>query len=512
MHKYFLTIDNGGTNTKVVIFDEVGKQIAVSAFPTKGLQPHSGFHEINLNKLWQDLQVAIKDVLQKAQLQGEDISGIATVGHGKGLYLLDKAQKPFTNGILSADSRAESQAHQLEENVSQIFEISHQHIMPSQAPVILKWLKEHDSNTYQNIGSVLSNKDFTGFLLTGEVKQELGDASGNNFVNLTSREYDSRLFDFFGIPEMISKMPPLIRATDIRGRITTKVAAETGLKTGTPVYGGMFDIDACAVATGVLSEERFSVIAGTWNMNIFPSKKMAGIKSGLMNSIFPTDRYLVEASSPTSAGNLAIILKMLMTAEMRDAHDAHRSIYDNLEAFLKNTDATFSKVFFFPFLYGSNADSDAEGTFIGIRSNTTKSELIRAVYEGIVFAHRYHNEALIKVLGKKPKTIRMSGGACNSSSWVQMFADILQVPIEIVSATELGGLGGAIASAVGSGYYQTIEEAVTNMSTVTRQFLPNKQQSKIYDQKYAVYKKLLESLEGSWSFLRETQELLEKKG
>jgi len=509
MHKYFLTIDNGGTNTKVIIFNELGVQVAVSSFPTRDIQPHSSFHEIDLARLWDDLQVSIRDVLDKAQLLGKDISGIATVGHGKGLYVLDKNLQLFTNGILSADSRAEYEANHFEKKIAAIFEISHQHVMASQAPVILKWMKDHQENIYKNIGSILSNKDFIGYLLTGEVKQELGDASGNNFINLKTQKYDSRLFDFFGIPEMFAKMPPLIHAADIRGEITPEVADKTGLSVGTPVYGGMFDIDACSVATGVLDESKFSVIAGTWNMNLFPSDSMAALDSGLMNSIFPTGKYLIEASSPTSAGNLAIILKMLMTAEIRDAKDTNRSIYTDLEAFLQNTDATFSKVFFFPFLYGSNVNPDAEGTFIGIRSNTTKSELIRAVYEGIVFAHRYHIESLISVLGKCPQAIRMSGGACNSEAWVQMFADILKIPIELVSASELGGLGGAIASSVGSGLYNSIEEAVNKMSTVSKKFVPNKRQSDLYDQKYVVYKKLLEKLDDTWTLLRDTQERLE---
>ena len=71
MENYFLTIDNGGTNTKVIIFDQSGNQIAVEAFPTKGLEPKSGFHEIDLIKLWQDLATAIRAVLVKGKLKGD---------------------------------------------------------------------------------------------------------------------------------------------------------------------------------------------------------------------------------------------------------------------------------------------------------------------------------------------------------------------------------------------------------------------------------------------------------
>lgn len=510
MHRNFLTVDNGGTNTKVIIFDEMGHQKAVSAFPTKNLEPHSGFHEIDLNDLRQSLGVKIKEVLRRAGLTGDQIAGVATVGHGKGLYVLDQANQVFMNGILSADNRAEDDAICFEKAVGQIFDISHQHVMASQAPVILHWLKEHQPDKYRQIGTIFSNKDFVGFLLTGEVKQEIGDASGNNFVNLTTGQYDQRLFQFFGIPEMFDKMPPLMKATEQRGVISTVAAQLTGLKEGTPVFGGMFDIDACAVATGVLDASKFSLIAGTWNMNIFPSDHMASLKSGLMNSIFPTDKYLLEASSPTSAGNLAIILKMLMTAEIRDAKDAGNSIYDTLEVFLENTDATFTKLIFFPFLYGSNVAPDAEGTFIGVRSNTTKSEMIRAVYEGIAFAHRYHVESLIKELGHRPSVIRMSGGACNSLSWVQMFADILNIPVELVSADELGGLGGAITSAVGLKMYGSIEDAIGQMSHVRARFEPHHQETVRYDEKYQLYRKMQQAMDPVWAEFHLMQDKLEK--
>ena len=249
MENYFLTIDNGGTNTKVIIFDQSGNQIAVEAFPTKGLEPKSGFHEIDLIKLWQDLATAIRAVLVKGKLKGDQIKGIATVGHGKGLYTLDKEQHIFMNGILSADSRAEKYAAEFEGRVEEIFPLSHQHVMTSQAPVILRWLKDYRSELYNQIGSILSNKDFIGYLLTGEVKQEIGDASGNNLVNLDSEKYDRRLLEFFGITEMMTKLPPLIKATDQRGKVSIEAAEATGLVEGTPVFGGMFDIDACAIAS-----------------------------------------------------------------------------------------------------------------------------------------------------------------------------------------------------------------------------------------------------------------------
>lgn len=500
---YFLTIDNGGTNTKAIIIDAQGHQLGKASFGTKRLTPQPDFQEIALTTLLTDIGHVIQKALQNAQIMPEQVSAVAVVGHGKGLYVLDQNGKIFMNGILSTDNRAKKIAAALNQQVARIYPLSHQQVMASQAPVILRWLKENQPEKYRRIGYVLSNKDFIRYLLTGKIYQELGDASGNNLVNLDTGSYDLHLLDFFGIPEIYPKLPPIIHATDYAGEITAAAAQATGLRQETPVYGGMFDIDACALATGVLDEQLFSMIAGTWNMNIFPSKQQAPITAGLMNSIFPTGENLIEASSPTSAGNLDLMLKMLLADESQNAQANHKSIYDYLETMLENTDANYAQLVFFPFLYGSNVDPNAEGAFIGIQSSTTKSEMIRAVYEGICFAHHYHVDQLLKVLGHPPVAIRMSGGACNSKQWVQMFADVLNLPIELTAATELGGLGGAIACAVGSGVYPNFLTAVSKMTRVVARYEPREAATKIYEQKYHVYRSLLQALDGNWAGLND---------
>lgn len=506
MNKYFLTIDNGGTNTKAIVIDTKGNQIGAVAFPTMRIEDKPGFHEIDLNELWNAISDAINKVIAKTKIDPIDIVGVSCVGHGKGLYMLDENHEIFAHGILSTDSRAVDLAEQFEAKNGEIFPISHQHVMDSQSPVLLNWLKQNDFKTYSNIGVVLSAKDFVRSQLTGEVYQEYGDASGNNFLNLDTKEYDPQLFDFFGIKEMYDKMPPLKYYDELAGHVTKKAAVKTGLAAGTPVFAGMFDIDACSLATGVLDDNYFSVIAGTWNINVFPSTKRADEASGLMNSIYPTGLNLVEASSATSAGNLAMTLQSLMSEEIKNAATSDQSIYDVLEDFLNHTDASFSKVIFFPFLYGSNVNPDAEGAYIGIQSSTTKSAMVRAVYEGIVFAHRYHIEQLLKVLGHKPQAIRLSGGGTNSSAWVQIFANILNIPIQLVEGSELGGLGGAMGAAVGSGVYDNINEAVDNMFHLRTEIKPQPDQVKIYDQKYHMYLKLLDSLDGVWSDFKTMQE------
>ena len=88
--KHFLTIDNGGTNTKVIIVDQDGRQLSVSSFPTDAIERRPGFREVNPGQMWRDIGKAVKAALESAGLDGSQIDGVVPVGHGKGLYVLGK--------------------------------------------------------------------------------------------------------------------------------------------------------------------------------------------------------------------------------------------------------------------------------------------------------------------------------------------------------------------------------------------------------------------------------------
>ena len=92
--KHFLTIDNGGTNTKVIIVDQNGRQLSVSSFPTDAIERRPGFREVNPGQMWRDIGKAVKAALESAGLDGSQIDGVVPVGHGKGLYVLGKDGKP----------------------------------------------------------------------------------------------------------------------------------------------------------------------------------------------------------------------------------------------------------------------------------------------------------------------------------------------------------------------------------------------------------------------------------
>ena len=153
---------------------------------------------------------------------------------------------------------------------------------------------------------------------------------------------------------------------------------------------------------------------------------------------------------------------------------------------------------FLPFLMASNVHPNARGTFVGLSLNHTRKHLARSVYEGIAFCHRWHLEKLLKTRQDAPKCIRLAGGAARSAVWAQMFADVMGLPVETVEANETGALGCAIAAAVATGEYDSLEAAVENMTAVSRRYEPDRSVTGIYDRKYALYCKTIGQLDALW--------------
>lgn len=487
MARYFLGIDNGGTMTKSALFDDCGREMAVCAMDTPVLVPCDGWNERDMDALWEITCQTIRGVLQKSGIAPEEICGIGCTGHGKGLYLWGKDNKPATNAIASTDHRASEIAVRFKANgtTAKAAEKTLQELRDVHPVCLLLWFKENRPQVYENIQWVFEAKDYIRFRLTGEAYAEMTDYSGTGLMNLRTAKFDRELLTLYGIGEIWNSLPPLKVSTDLCGCVTEEVAKKTGLVAGTPVCGGMFDIDACAVAMDVLSEEQMCVITGTWSINEYISREPVSGTGTTLNSLFCVPGYyLVEESSPTSAGNLDWVMDLT----------GQKKHYAQVNQAVENLTAEGSNVIFLPFLYGSNTAVD-KGAFLNLTNKTSDAELYRAVFEGVAYCHKMHVDRLL-AKRERPSAIRIAGGATNSGVWLQIFADVLGFPLEVVETKELGTLGAAMAAAVCAGVYRDYPDAAGNMVACNETIYPDPARIGIYKKKYKAYRQIIDRLEG----------------
>ena len=498
---YYLGIDCGGTVTKSALYANDGTELGVEAIETELLIPKPGFAERSMDTMRETIFATIRGVLNKTGVDAKRITGIACCGHGKGLYLWGKDDRPVRNAILSTDNRAYEYPvrWKADGTEAKVFEKSLQHIMACQPVALLAWLREHEPEVFEKTRWIFACKDFARFCLTGEARAEITDYSGDNFMNLRTRQYDRVLLACFGLEDVYEMLPPLCDSADICGYITEEAAEKTGLAAGTPVAGGMFDIDACAIAVNGAREDKLCVIAGTWSINEYIRSTPVDDGSVNMNSIFCDPRfYLIEESSATSAGNNEWFIRTLLPELREQAGAAGTSVYDLCNEMAAGIPASEFCPIFLPFLFASNVHPTAKSCFIGMTGYHTRAHLVRGVYEGIVYCHKHHIEKLLKSRTLPVSSIQLAGGVARSEVWSQMFADVLQLPVETIEVNETGALGCAITAAVAVGEYPSFEAAAKKMVKVKARYTPNKDVYPYYQERYDLYRVAVDALDPLW--------------
>ena len=494
---YLLGIDIGSTVMKAAIFDFQGNELSVYGELADNHSPKPGYYERDMDDKWSAARNAIKEVIIKADIDGKDIVAISLTGHGNGVHLLDKDKNPVRRTIEGADSRGLPYLKILEDEgyYDQVHPLNMQILWPALSLVVLRWLKDNEPESYQKANTFQTAIDYIRFKLTGELRAEISTMSGTGLINVKEEKVDREMLKLAGIEEVADMIPPLVGSFDEAGTITKKIADETGLKEGTPVYAGCYDIDAASLATGAIDEKRICVIVGTWANNQYIGQAPIVAKEFFSTTVFSRPGYyLMLEGSPTSASNLEWFIGQFMGGKVSPAEG---SVYDICNQAVVDIQPEDSDLVYLPFIYGSNLNPLAQGCFIGLQGWQTRQHIIRAIYEGICFSHRYHIGKLLKYLSP-PEAARIAGGGAKSIQWAQMFADVLQIPIEITEASELGALGAAICAAVGSGQYQSIEDAVEGMVKTTKVVSPDESKAEIYTKKYNRYLEAASALDGYW--------------
>lgn len=503
MAQYLLGIDNGSTVSKAALFDLQGSEIAVASCKAETEYPHPGWTERDMEMLWQSTASAIREVLARSGANPEEIAGIGNTGHGNGAYLLDKQGRPLRSGIQSMDSRAadivtgwnQSDLH------AKVFPFTIQSFWPAQPNAILLWLKQNEPHNYERLGAILMVKDYIKYRLTGEITTDYTDMSATSLMDVRNRCYSRELMDLYDLPEAYDALPTLQHGHEVIGQVTSAAALETGLRAGTPVVGGLFDVDASAIGAGAVNVNQACLVVGSWSINEVITRDPIVDPGLFMTTLFAVPGlFLTIEGSATSATNLEWFVNQCCGDERAEAQRRGISVYEVCSEEVAGLPPGSTNIIFHPFLYGSNVQPTARAGFYGVAGWHTRAHLLRALYEGVVFGHLNHIEKLRKA-GGQIHSARLTGGGSRSPVWSQMFADTIQVPMEVSDGNELGARGVALAAGIGAGIYRDYEEAIQQAVSVVRVHEPIPANMPLYLARYVEYERLINVMQAPWETL-----------
>lgn len=492
---FWLGIDCGGTYLKAGLYDAEGHEHGIHRQSLQTLSPFPGYAERDMHQLWQQCVATIAGLLKQTGVSGGQIKGIGISAQGKGLFLLDKQNRPLGNAILSSDRRALNIVERWQQDgiPQKLYPVTRQTLWTGHPVSLLRWIKEHEPQRYAHIGCVMMAHDYLRWRLTDVKGCEESNISESNLYNMTTGRYDSRLTQWLGISEIDHALPPVVGSAETGGKISEEAAAITGLAAGTPVVGGLFDVVSTALCAGIDDEFTLNAVMGTWAVT-------SGIARGLREheahpyvyGRYVNDgQYIVHEASPTSSGNLE-----WFTAQWGDLS------FDEINRAVASLPKAGSDLFFLPFLYGSNAGLEMTSGFYGMQALHTRAHLLQALYEGVVFSHMTHLNRMRERF-TEVRTLRVTGGPAHSDVWMQMLADVSGLRIELPQVEETGCFGAALAARVGTGVYSSFSEAQRALEHPIRTLLPDMTAHARYQRKYHHYQHLIEALQGYHARIKE---------
>ncbi len=497
MKKYLMGIDNGGSTIKCAIFDLQGKVVALSRRSLGMITPKPGMTERDGDEVWLANIEVIKEALAKSGIQSADVLAIGLTGYGNGLCLVDKEGNPTMNCIVSTDNRGVDHVAKFIENGVEkaLYESTRQTLWSAQPAILIPWLKDNYPEVLAKADYALGIKDYIRFKLTGVAGCEPTEASSWGLMNIKTLHFEPKLFELLDIQDCFRLMPPCNPVTDVVGSVLEDVAQLTGLKAGTPVVSGLFDVDASALASGILDTDTLCLIAGTWSINEYLTTELRDNYRETTNSIsmsFLPGHYLVEESTPTSASNFDWFVENFLEVDQSGTTKA--ALYQACDKRVAEMHPADNDVVFVPYLFASATHPDSKAGFFNLSSFHNRDHVMQAVYEGVVFSTKFNVNRLMTGNKTFPHA-RLSGGVAKSPVWTQMMCDALQIPIEVLAGAELSALGAAMCAGIGAGVFNDFHEAVDAMVEVKTVYEPRDEYAEIYQKKFSAYEKAQAALD-----------------
>lgn len=499
-----LAIDSGLTVTKAVVFDRHGTEVAVGERRITVHYPHPHHVERDMDEAWAATAAAIRDALAAPGVDAARVRGVGVTAHGDGLYPVTADLRPAGPGILSLDSRAVAVLERwqrvgvADEALTRTGQTPH----VSAPATLLAWLAEERPECLARTRWVMACKDWIRLCLTGEVATDPTEAS-ESFTDVETQDYSAEALRLFGLSALEPCLPPVVACDAPAGRVSTEVAAETGLPAGTPVATGLHDVTAAAIGLGNIHPGELTVVAGTYSINETISTHPARNPSVACRNGFRPGEWMNMAISPASSANIDWVLREFCQREQVEAEARGGSVFDTLQPEIERAAEDRAGVFFHPFLYGSPLSDRASGGLFGLKGWHTRGHVLLAVLEGIAYNHRTHVDALKAAFPLE--RARAAGGGVRNPVLRQRFADNFRLPVGTVSANEVSALGAAVCAGVAGGVYEGIDTGVAEAVHPAAPHEPDPQGAEAADEGYALYRQLAKALEPLWPKLSDRE-------
>ena len=482
---YYIGIDLGTSAVKLLLVDENGGicNEVTREYPLEFPQP--GWSQ----QAPEDWKKAVLEGIP-ALLSGFDAGQVAGIGCGgqmHGLVVLDDRDQVIRPAILWNDGRTAAEVDYLNNEVGKekLSALTANIAFAGFTAPKLLWMRKNEPENFAKIAKIMLPKDYINYVLTGVHCCDYSDASGMLLLDVEHKAWSAEMLDICGVkPE---QMPRLFESYEVVGTVRPELARSLGLSDHVQVVAGAGDNAAAAVGTGVVGEGGCNISLGTSGTLFISSERFGVDPNNALHAFAHADGgwHLMGCMLSAASCNKWLCDDILKTtdyaAEQKDI---------TAEKLGRN------HVYFLPYLMGERSpinDTNARGTFVGMTMDTTRSDLVQAVLEGVAFAIRDSFE-VARSLGLDIPSSKLCGGGSKSPLWRTIFANVLGIPLELPKTEQGPGYGGAMLAMVGCGRFESVQAAADALVEVASVVEPDPELTARYEARYRQYRTIYPAL------------------
>ena len=451
-------VDVGTTGVKALALSPTGEVVARAEEEYALSLPQPGWAE-------QDPEDWVRAAERALASLGVEPSSVGLTGQMHGLVLLDVSDAVLRPAILWNDQRTSAECEEIEQAVGRerLLELTGNRALTGFTAPKLLWVRRHEPEVWQRAAHILLPKDYVRLRLTGERVIDAAEASGTLLFDVAGRRWSEEVCEALGIPG--EWLPPVNEST---------------------ATGGAGDQQAGAVGVGAVRPGVLSVVLGT-----------SGVVFAPLDVYRPEPEGRLHVFCHALPGTWEAMGVMLTAAgSLRWLRDVLGGEYEQLTAEAAGWGPGAEGLTFLPYLQGErtpHADPSARGAFAGLSLTHDRGALVRAVLEGVAYGLRDSLE-LLRGLGVRPESARVSGGGARSELWLRIVASVLGIPLERTAVEEGAAYGAALLGGVAAGAFADVHEAVAASVRVRETVEPDPAWQAAYEQGYPRFRALYPAL------------------
>ncbi|MFK8250509.1 xylulokinase [Ancylobacter terrae] len=482
----FLGLDIGTSAIKAVLVDGAQVVVATAEKSLDVQRPRPGFSEQHPQDWWAATLDRVDELKAKAPQALAAVEGIGLSGQMHGAVLLDRDGEVLRPAILWNDGRSAAECIELEEIFPALRAVTGNRAMPGFTAPKLLWVRRHEPEIFTRVSKVLLPKAYIGFKMSGEMVEEMSDASGSLWLDVGARDWSDGALEATGLSR--ANMPRLVEGSAAAGRLRSDLVGRWGMAKAPVIAGGAGDNAAGAIGLGAIHAGDAFVSLGT-----------SGVLWATTDRFAPNPESAVHAfchAIPKTWHQMGVILSAASAlgwwSKVAGAEPGEllKSLGDAPEA--------PARPLFLPYLSGERTPHDdavIRGGFLGLDHDASRAAMTQAVLEGVAFAFRDCLDALTAA-GTRIETADVIGGGSRSRFWIAVLASVLGIPLNRIADGETGGAFGAARLA----RMATTGEAPADVCRPPHRFetiAPIPALTDAYAEKHAAYRGLYPALKGA---------------